>query len=119
MQLYKQMCERLAALQCEDGYWRASLLDSQSYPSPETSATGFIVYGLAYGINQGFLPAETYLPVVLKGWQALVNAVEEDGKLGWVQPVGADPRKVTREMTELYGTGAFLMAACEMARLAK
>lgn len=119
LHLYKQMCERLAALQCEDGYWRASLLDSLSYPSPETSATGFIVYGLAYGINQGFLPAETYLPVVLKGWQALVNAVEEDGKLGWVQPVGADPRKVTREMTELYGTGAFLMAACEMVRLAK
>ena len=41
-----------------------------------------------------------------------------DGKLGWVQPVGADPKKVTRDMTELYGTGAFLMAASEIYKLA-
>lgn len=115
--LYKEMSERLAGLQGKDGYWHASLLDPDSYPSPETSATGFIVYGLAYGINQGYLPADKYLPVVRKGWEALTRAVETDGKLGWVQPVGADPKKVTREMTELYGTGAFLMAACEVFKL--
>ena len=49
---------------------------------------------------------------------ALTRAVETDGKLGWVQPVGADPKKVTRDMTELYGTGAFLMAASEIYKLA-
>lgn len=117
--LFKDLATRLAQLQSQDGFWHASLLDPGSYPSPETSATGFIVYGLAYGINKGYLPVETFLPVVEKGWKALVSAVESDGKLGWVQPVGADPRKVTREMTELYGVGAFLMAACEMHRLAK
>ena len=117
--LYKKMSARLAALQGKDGYWHASLLDPESYPSPETSATGFIVYGLAYGINSGLLPKDEYLPIVRKGWEALVAAVESDGKLGWVQPVGADPKKVTREMTELYGTGAFLMAACEVYKLAK
>lgn len=117
--LFKEMSERLAGLQSKDGFWHASLLDPESYPSPETSATGFMVYGLAYGINQGYLPAEKYLPVVKKGWEALVASVEADGKLGWVQPVGADPRKVTREMTELYGTGAFLMAACEVYKLVK
>lgn len=115
--LFKEMSERFAGLQSEDGFWHASLLDPASYPSPETSATGFIVYGLAYGINQGYLPADKYLPIVKKGWAALASAVEPDGKLGWVQPVGADPRKVTREMTELYGTGAFLMAACEVYKL--
>ena len=114
LQLFKELSESLANLQNKDGFWHASLLDPDSYPSPETSATGFIVYGLAYGVNQGYLPADKYLPVIQKGWNALVSAVEPDGKLGWVQPVGADPRKVTREMTELYGTGAFLMAACEM-----
>ena len=117
--LFKEMCERLAGLQCPDGFWHASLLDPDSYPSPETSATGFIVYGLAYGINQGYLSKERYLPVVTKGWDALVSAVETNGKLGWVQPVGADPRKVTRDMTELYGTGAFLMAACEIYQIAE
>ncbi len=119
LELYKEMSERLAGLQGKDGYWHASLLDPGSYPSPETSATGFIVYGLAYGINQGYLPADKYLPVVKKGWEALTRAVETDGKLGWVQPVGADPKKVTRDMTELYGTGAFLMAACEVYKLIK
>lgn len=117
-ELYKDMAIRLAQIQNEDGYWRASLLDPASYPSPETSASGFIVYGLAYGINQGYLPAEEYLPIVRKGWKALVDAVRADGKLGWVQPVGADPRKVTEEMTALYGVGAFLMAASEMYKLA-
>lgn len=117
LSLFKEMCERFAELQSEDGFWHASLLDPASYSSPETSATGFIIYGLAFGINQGYLPADTYLPVVEKGWAALVSSVEADGKLGWVQPVGADPRKVTRDMTELYGTGAFLMAACEVYKL--
>lgn len=119
LQLFKEISERLAGLQNKDGFWHASLLDPTSYPSPETSATGFIVYGLAYGVNQGYLPADKYLPVIEKGWAALCSAVESDGKLGWVQPVGADPRKVTKEMTELYGTGAFLMAACEIYRLVR
>lgn len=115
--LFRQISTRLLKLQSPDGYWHASLLDPESFPSPETSATGFIVYGLAYGINQGYLPKEEFLPAVMKGWKALTSAVEENGKLGWVQPVGADPRKTTREMTELYGSGAFLMAACEIYKL--
>lgn len=52
-----------------------------------------------------------------KGWQALAEAVDPDGKLCWVQPIGADPKKVTRDMTELYGPGAFLMTACEVYKL--
>lgn len=118
-QLFCELSERLAGLQNKDGFWHASLLDPDSYPSPETSATGFIVYGLAYGVNQGYLPADKYLPVIEKGWKALVSAVEPDGKLGWVQPVGADPKKVTRDMTELYGTGALLMAAVEIYKLSE
>lgn len=116
-QLFCELSERLVSLQNKDGFWHASLLDPDSYPSPETSATGFIVYGLAYGVNQGYLPADKYLPVIEKGWKALVSAVEPDGKPGWVQPVGADPKKVTRDMTELYGTGALLMAAVEIHKL--
>lgn len=115
--LFVEFATRLAELQGEDGYWHASLLDPDSYPSPETSSTGFIVYGLAYGINHGYLPAKDFLSVVKKGWKALTDAVDPDGKLCWVQPIGADPKKVTREMTELYGPGAFLMAACEIYKL--
>lgn len=116
--LFVALSRRLAGLQGEDGYWRASLLDPASYPSPETSCTGFIVYALAYGINEGLLDREAFLPVVKKGWEALVDAVEPDGKLGYVQPVGADPRRVTSDMTEVYGVGAFLMAGCQLYKMA-
>ncbi len=117
--LFKEMSEKLATLQGENGFWHASLLDPQSFPDPETSATGFNIYGLAYGINQGYLPKEKYLPIVLKGWKALCTTVKADGKLGWVQPVGDSPRKVSSETTELYGVGAFLMSASEVYKLAK
>lgn len=117
-ELFVTLATRVAGLQSPDGYWHASLLDPQSYPSPETSATGFIVYALAYGVNEGLLDKQTFLPVIQKGWKALVDAVEPDGKLGYVQPIGADPRKVTRDMTEVYGVGAFLLSGCQIYKMA-
>ncbi len=116
--LYKEMAAKVASLQDSAGYWHASLLDPESYPNPETSCTGFFTYALAWGINNGFLNKDQYLPVVTKGWRALVEAVYPDGKLGWVQPVGADPKKVTKDMTEVYGVGAFLLAGSEVYKLA-
>ncbi|WP_455674606.1 glycoside hydrolase family 88/105 protein [Phocaeicola sp.] len=118
-ELFVTLSTRIAELQSADGYWHASLLDPASYPSPETSATGFIVYALAYGINEGLLEKEAFLPVVVKGWQAMLDAVEPNGKLGYVQPIGADPRKVTRSMTEVYGVGAFLLAGNQVYKLAR
>lgn len=116
--LFVKLATRVAGLQNQDGFWHASMLDPASYPSPETSCSGFFVYALLYGINEGLLPRDKFLPVAQKGWDALLSAVEEDGKLGFVQPIGADPRKVGREMTEVYGPGAFLLAGYEMHRLA-
>ncbi len=118
-ELFKEMCSKIVQLQQADGYWRASLLDASSYPSPETSGTAFYVYAFAYGINHGLLPKEEYLPALQKGWKALVNAVDQDGKLGYVQPIGEAPKKVTREMTELYGPGAFLMGGCEIYKMSE
>nr|WP_294588890.1 glycoside hydrolase family 88 protein [uncultured Bacteroides sp.] len=117
--LFVRIVERVVRCQGKDGFWHASLLDLDSYPSPETSASGFFVYALAYGINEGLLSSERFLPVVIKGWNALLSTVEEDGKLGYVQPIGADPKKVTRQMTEVYGPGAFLLAGTEIYRLAQ
>lgn len=116
--LFVKLATRVANLQNPDGFWHASMLDPASYPSPETSCSGFFVYALLYGVNEGLLPRDKFLPVAQKGWDALLSAVEEDGKLGFVQPIGADPRKVGREMTEVYGPGAFLLAGYEMHRLA-
>ncbi len=115
--LFKKMAKRLAELQQADGSWHASLLDPASYPIPETSGTGFFTYGFAYGIKAGLLEDKTYSPVVAKGWARLVSCVEADGKLGYVQPIGADPKAVTRDMTEVYGVGAFLLAGTAIREL--
>ena len=106
-------------MQCEDGFWRASMLDTETYVDPETSSTGLFVYALAYGINQGYLSKEDYLPIVIKGWEALVASVDTEGKVCWVQPVGQDPKRIEKRMTQVYGTGGFLMAACEIYKLVK
>ena len=115
--IYKKMAAKLLSLQDVNGYWHASLLDPASYPNPEMSATAFFVFGFAWGINNGYLDKETYLPAVIKGWKAMVNAVWPDGKVGFIQPVGADPKAVTNEMTEVYGVGGFLFAGTEITRL--
>jgi len=117
--LYKDMAAKLISIQDENGYWHASLLDPASYPNPEMSATGFFVYGITWGINNKILDKKTYLPAALKGWKAMIEAVWPDGKVGWIQPIGEDPRNVTREMTEVYGVGAFLLAGTEIHKLAK
>ena len=60
------------------------------------------------------LDADSIGPVVRKGWSALVDAVGDDGKLGWVQPVGGAPDSVYETDSHLYGVGAFLLAASQM-----
>jgi unsaturated rhamnogalacturonyl hydrolase len=115
--LYLEMIKRIVTLQNEDGFWHASLLDPQSYPAPESSATALITYALAYGINEGLLDYDLYGNKLIKSWTGLVSAVNMDGKLGWVQPIGADPKKVTSEMTDVFGVGAFLMAGVEVYKL--
>lgn len=117
--LYKEMAIKIASLQDKNGAWHASLLDPVSYPNPEMSASGFYCYALAYGVNTGLLDKEKYFPVVKKAWTVLVNSVYPDGKLGWVQPIGADPKKVIQNMTEVYGVGAFLLAGSEISKLSK
>ncbi|NQZ59212.1 MAG: glycoside hydrolase family 88 protein, partial [Lentisphaeraceae bacterium] len=67
----------------------------------------------------GYLDKETYLPIIKKSWQALFNSVGENGKVGWVQAIGKDPKKVTRDDAEVYGTGAFLLAGSEIYKLFK
>lgn len=114
--LFKKMAYRIAALQTADGTWHASLLDPDSYPAKETSGTGFYVYALMWGVNNGILPEKDFLPVIHKGWQALVDCVQPNGKLGFVQVVAAAPGKATADDSEVYGVGAFLLAGSELIR---
>ena len=117
-QLYKEMAARILSLQQADGLWRASLLDPASYPGGEVSGSGFFCYALAWGVNNNLLDHRTYTPAIEKCWVALNSCVNEEGRVGWVQPIGADPRKNFNEDSwEVYGSGAFLLAGSEVIQM--
>ena len=115
--LYVDMADRIAGLQQPDGSWHASLLDPASYPIHETSGTGFYTYGILWGINNKLLKKKKYLPVAKKGWTILVNSLHPDGKLGYVQAIGAAPGQADANSTDTYGVGAFLLAGSELFKL--
>jgi len=116
--LYKEMMDRVLSLQQPDGLWRSSLLDPESYPGGEASGSGFYLYGMAWGINNKMLDKNKYLPAVKKGWIGMNSLVTEEGKVGWTQPIGADPRKnFNAESWEVYGAGAYLLAGSEVIKL--
>jgi rhamnogalacturonyl hydrolase YesR len=116
--LYKEMMERVLTLQQTDGLWRSSLLDPASYPGGEASGSGFYLYAMAWGINNKMLDKNKFLPAIKKGWTGLNSLVKEDGKVGWTQPIGADPRKnFDAESWEVYGAGAYLLAGSEIIKL--
>lgn len=112
--LFRRMSDAVIRLQGAQGYWPASLLDPSDVA--ETSGTGFFVYGLAWGVNNGLLTAPEHRAAADRGWRALDRAVDADGRLGWVQQVGYAPEEVLASDTQLYGSGAYLMAAAEMSK---
>jgi rhamnogalacturonyl hydrolase YesR len=116
---YHEIAERIAGLQPADGLWRASLLDPDAYPAPEVSGTGFYAFALAWGINHHLLNREKYLPVVTKAWQGMLQHVYADGRLGSIQPIGAEPGKYKPSSSYVYGVGAFLLAGSEIYSLSR
>lgn len=118
---FKDMANAIKKAQQPEGWWTRSLLDPAHAPGPETSGTAFFTYCLLWGINNGYLDAKEFLPVVKKSWTYLSTvALQADGKIGYVQPIGerAIPGQVVdKNSTSNFGVGAFLLAACELYRL--
>ena len=113
------MSAALLKCQREDGFWNPSLT-STNYAMKETSGTALFLYGMAWGINQGYLKAKVYLPACNRAWTAMVrDAVHHDGFLGWMQGTGKDPsagQPLSYDKIpdfEDYGTGCFLLGAAE------
>jgi len=117
IELFKKLAERLVELQPEDGLWRPSLLCPEPFDGGEVSGSAFFAYGLLWGINEGFLDKETYLPPAMKCWNAMLDCVHDNGMLGYVQPVGAAPDAFNKDTWQEYGTGAFLAAGSELLKL--
>jgi unsaturated rhamnogalacturonyl hydrolase len=118
VQKFKDIAAAVKKYQQPQGYWTRSMADPEYAPGPESSGTAFFTYGLAWGINQGLLDEDGYLPVVTKSWRYLTTvAFQPDSTVGYVQPIGerAIPGQVVdKHSTTNFGVGAFLLAASEV-----
>ena len=122
---FQLMSEALLKCQREDGFWNPSLT-STNYAMKETSGTALFLYGMAWGIQKGYLKAKLYRPACDRAWNAMVKeAVHPDGFLGWMQGTGKDPSAgQPLSYTKIpdfedYGTGCFLLGASEYYKLLK
>lgn len=118
------MSKAIKACQREDGFWNVSLHDPNHFGGKELTGTSLFVYGMAWGIRNGLLDRDEYLPIVLKAWNAMVkDAVHPDGFLGYVQGTGKEPKDgqpVTYDSKpdfDDFGTGCFLLAGSEIHKL--
>lgn len=114
--IFLEMSQAVMRAQQPDGLWRTNLADPGQFAVGETSASGFFIFGLAWGINNGLLDRAKTWPAVERGWRGLMTRIENSGRVGYVQPVGAAPTVVNASMSYEYGTGAFLLAGSEILR---
>jgi hypothetical protein len=121
LSVYRRMAHTLLALQRPDGFWNVDLLNRFDHPGPESSGTSLFTYGLAWGVNNGVLPAKVFTPAVNRAWTGLTTkALQPSGLLGYVQGPATGPRggqPVTATSTAAYGVGAFLLAGTQVAVL--
>jgi rhamnogalacturonyl hydrolase YesR len=76
---YRRHVKALAECQSGAGLWHQLLDKPDSYL--ESSATAMFVYGIAHGINQGWISPATYGSVAQAGWLALSEKVTPEGQI--------------------------------------
>jgi rhamnogalacturonyl hydrolase YesR len=74
---YRKHVAALAALQHSSGFW-LNVLDRKDSPK-EVSGTAIFTMAIARGIRIGWLDSKTFMPVAMRGWEALKSQVEADG----------------------------------------
>lgn len=119
---FQDMAAALLPLQRKDGFYNVSLTDESNYGGPELTGTSLFVYGMAWGIRSGLLPASKYQKSVDKGWKAIDSCVQPNGFLAYVQGTGKEPKdgqpvtKTSVPNFEDFGLGCYLLAGSEILR---
>lgn len=116
---YQQFMEGIRRAQDEGGGWRQVLDHPESWI--ETSCTGMFTYGLARGVNEGWLNTN-FVTTANNGWRALQKKVAADGDLTDVcGSSGSGDLNFylnrPRLKGDLHGFGSFLLAGAEVVRL--
>lgn len=121
---FLQMTKALLKCQQPDGYWYASLADAQDFGGKELTGTSLFIYGMAWGVRKGYLPAKKYNPIIFSTWNAMVkDCLHPDGVLGYVQGTGKQPsdsQPVAYDTVpdfDDYGLGCFLLCGTEIVKL--
>ncbi len=134
LQDYLDMVRALVPLQRADGYWNVSLHDSTHFGGKELTGTALFTYGMAWGIREGYLDKNVFLPIVARAWNGMVSGSLhttkvppdfEPGMLGYVQgtaekPEDGQPLAYDKQPNvEDFGLGCFLLAGSEVYQIAE
>ena len=121
---YLQMTKALLKRRQADGYWYVSLDDPQDFGGKELTGTALFIYGMAWGVRTGVLPANKFCPIIYETWNNMVkDCLHADGALGYVQGTGKEPKDsqpVTYDKEpdfDDYGLGCFLLCGTEVYKL--
>ena len=121
LEIYRAHAAGIAAAQGHAGLWHQLLDRHESYE--ETSASAMFVFGIAHGINRGWLDPLAYGPAVSIGWNAVARKVNAQGQVegtcvgtgvGW-EPMFYMYRPV--HVLAAHGYGPVLLAGAEMVEL--
>jgi rhamnogalacturonyl hydrolase YesR len=115
--LFRTMTRSILEYQQPDGLWRSSLNEPGWIKEKESSSSSFFCYGLLAGINKGYLDKKAYLPAALRAWEGLLGCINTDGRLGYAQLIGKDPKHNRPQDFVDYAHGAFLLAASELYKM--
>lgn len=108
------MAEELIKYQQKDGFWRCNIKVPGAIDVPETSATVLIGYGMALGVRLGVLD-KSYMESAIMAFEGINRiAINDDGKIGYVQGVACTPTPVYKDVTNDYAVGTYLLFASEI-----
>lgn len=116
---YKKQMRGLVDAQWESGMWPQLLMSEDNRNWEETSGSSMFVFSLFTGLELGILDTATFLAPAKKGWMAVKDYLESDGRLkniaaGFWPGVGDANEYLNANRAEKgnsHGTAGFLWAA--------
>lgn len=125
---FAELAAAIARYQRADGLWNSSVIGGtiggKSYDGKETTGTSGFLYGFAVGVGLGVLDGGEYFPVISAAYDGMLDGcmIGDTDQLGYMQTVGYQPQNYvsesfTREISNEFGMGLFLMASSALMRL--
>ena len=120
LSIFRTEVEGLCRYQSENGLWHQLIDKPDSYL--ETSGSSMFVYGIAKGINEGWID-KIYKDAAINGWKGLTKMITEKGDVENIC-IGTGTStslsyyyKQPVKLNDLHGLGSVIMAAVEVDKL--